>query len=119
MNNIGAGYDTGYGVEMDKKKPEHYYQLAAMKGNVQARNSLGCMEQRVGNIDRAIKHYMIAVGDGYNKSLKNIQRLYLNGLTTKDDYTKALRLYREYLGQIKSVQRDEAAAFHESYKYIE
>ena len=53
---------------------------------------------------------MIAVEGGYNKSLKTIQQLYLNGYATKDDYAKALRAYQEYLEEIRSEQRDEAAA---------
>jgi len=36
---------------------------------------------------------------------------------SKEDYTNASRLYQEYLGEIKSKQRDEAAAFHERYRY--
>jgi len=42
---------------------------------------------------------------------------FLNGHTTKDDYMTALRLYQEYLVEIKSSQRDEAAAAHERYRY--
>ena len=30
--NLGNSYDDGLGVEMDKKKAKHYYELAAMNG---------------------------------------------------------------------------------------
>ena len=30
--NLGISYDDGLGVEMDKKKAKHYYELAAMNG---------------------------------------------------------------------------------------
>jgi len=60
---------------------------------------------------------MIAVRGGYNKSLKQIQKLYTNGHATKEDYTKALQLYQTYLGEIKSNQRDEAAAADDHYRY--
>ena len=61
---------------------------------------------------------MIAVKDGDNDSLKCIKQLYSNGHATKEDYTTALQLYQEYLGEIKSRQRDEAAAFNsEKYRY--
>jgi len=43
--------------------------------------------------------------------------MYLIGYATKDDYTKALQSYQEYLGEIKSCQRDKAAAAHERYRY--
>ena len=40
-----------------------------------------------------------------------------NGNATKEVYTKALKAYQEYLAEIKSVQRDKAAAADESYQY--
>ena len=43
--------------------------------------------------------------------------MYTNGKATKEDYTTALRAYQEYLGEIKSVQRDKAAAASERYRY--
>ena len=68
-------------------------------------------------MDRALKHHMIAVADGYSKSLKDIHELYSDGHATKEDYTKALQSYQAYLGEIKSKQRDEAAAAREDYRY--
>ena len=116
-NNIGYSYKKGQGVEVDMKKAIHYYELAAMMGNVTARNNLGIMEKRRGNIDRALKHFIIAVRGGYTKSLEKVKELYINVDATKEDYTKALQLYQAYLGEIKSVQRDKAAAASERYKY--
>ena len=43
----------------------------------------------------------------------------MNGKATKDVYTKALRSYQEYLNEVKSSQRDKAAAAREDYKYIQ
>ena len=68
-------------------------------------------------MSRALKHHMIAAGIGDEISLKEVQKLYTNGHATKEDYTKALLLHQEYLSEIKSVQRDEAAAADEDYKY--
>ena len=59
-NNVGCAYDFGEGVEMDEKKAMHYYKLAAIEGNVTSRYNLGNYEQRAGNMNRALKHYMIA-----------------------------------------------------------
>ena len=113
---IGYAYDCGKGVKRDKKKAKHY-ELAALKGNEVARHNLGCVERDAGNIDRALKHYTIAVRSGNNDSLEAIQELYSKGYATKEDYAKALRSYQEYLSEIKSVQRDEAAAAREYYRY--
>jgi len=115
--NIGAAYDCGRGVEVDKKKANHYYELAAMGGDAQARHNLGNFEGRAGNMDRAIKHFMIAVRGGEKDSLSNIQKLHSIGRATKEEYLKALRSYQEYLNEVKSTQRDEAAAAHDEYKY--
>jgi len=42
--NLGVHYYYGDEVEVDKKKAIHYYELAAMGGDVSARNNLGCLE---------------------------------------------------------------------------
>ena len=60
---------------------------------------------------------MITVRNGVSNSLKNIKLMYKNGDATKDDYLKALRSYQAHLDEIKSVQRDEAAAFKDEWKY--
>ena len=115
--NIGYFYHTGKGVEIDKRKAVHYYELAAIGGDVSARYNLGNMEENAGNLDRAVKHYLIAVGCGHVKSLNMIQKLCKNGNVTKDDYTKALRARQAYLGEIKSPQRDKAADTSEEDRY--
>ena len=60
---------------------------------------------------------MIAAGTGYNDSLENIKQMFMSGDATKDDYAKALRVYQTYLDEIKSPQRNEAAAFNDNYNY--
>ena len=115
---IGYAYHTGKGVEVDLKKATHYYELAAMGGDASARHNLGIAEKQAGKMDRAVKHLMIATKGGFTHSLESIKRLYSNGHATKDDYTRALRLYQKYLVEIKSTQRDEAAAFDsDQYRY--
>lgn len=114
---ISCAYGSGRGVERDAKKAIYYMEIAAMEGDTNSRNNLGVLEQNLGKIDRAIKHYMIAAKGGYNVSVKKIQRLYMNGQATKDYFETALRSYQAYLDEIKSDQRDEAAAFSDEYKY--
>jgi len=108
--NIGYAYKNGRGVEQDMKKAIYYLELAATRGHVTARHNLGIMEYQAGNMERALKHWMIAVKDGEYRSLKSIKRLYSDGHAAKDDYTKALRSYQTYLAEVKNDQRDEAAA---------
>ena len=82
-----------------------------------ARHNLGVYAGRGGNMDRELKHYKIATGFGYTDSLEQIKLMYKDGDATKDDYAKALQAYQAYLNEIKSPQRDEAAAFNDDYKY--
>ena len=115
-NNVGHAYDTGNGVERDKKMARHYFELAAIEGNVVARYNLGGSEKNAGNYDRALQHYMIAVRGGDTRPVKYIQEMYMNGHATKDDYANALRSHQAYVNEIKSVQR-EASATHDGCRY--
>jgi len=114
---IGYAYSNGQGVDVDKKKAVYYYELAAIAGNTTARHNLGALEQHAGNMDRALKHFMISVRNGYTGSLDAMRKLYSRGHVTKDDYTKALQAYQASLGGIKSVQRDKAAAYSDHFRY--
>jgi len=114
---IGHAYFNGQGVDIDEKKAAHYFELAAIKGDVYARHNLGNNEVREHNTDRALKHYMIAARGGYADSLNVIKQLYTIGHATKEDYTTALQAYQVYLSEIKSKQRDEAAAADEEFRY--
>jgi len=116
---IGYSYKYGEGVERDDKKAIYYNELAAMMGDVEARHNLGVDEYKECNFNRALRHWIIAIKDGNSGTLKCIKMLYSNGDATKDDYAKALRSYQAYLDEIKSDQRDEAAAYDDRYKYYE
>jgi len=105
--NIGSAYCHGEGVEDYKKKGVFYNDLRAM--------AYKCYNQA--GFDRAMKHFIIAARCGNSKALGTIQQLYSNGHATKDDYTKALQSYQTYLGEIKSLQRDKAAAVDEENRY--
>ena len=74
---------------------------------------------RAGNWDRALKHYMVSVGDGDNDSVKNIKQLYMDGHATKEDYVRALRAYQGYLEEVWSEQRNKAAKYDDRYKYLD
>ena len=117
--NIGNVYWYGNGVERDAKKATHYYELAAIGGSEEARYNLGCDDGNAGNMDRALKHFMIAVGGGHNDSLTQIKQLFMKGQATKDDFAKSLKAYQAYLSEIKSNDRDKAAAYSDNYKYYE
>ena len=104
-------------MEIDKKKADYYYKLAAIRGELNARCNLGNNEKKAGNMNRALKHYMIAVRGGCTHSVKAIQRMFMNGHVSKDQYANALQCHQAYINEIKSDQRDKAAAFSDDYRY--
>ena len=117
FHNVGLAYELGRGVETDRNMATHSFELAAISGDADARHNLGYMEWQAGNMDRTLKHWIIAVKGGNLRSLENIKRMYKDGHATKDDYAKALRAYQAYLDEIKSDQRDKAAAANDSPYY--
>jgi len=88
--NIGVAHSRGDGVEEDNKKAIHYYELAAIRGDINARHALGNNEWRANNIDKAVKHYQIAVRGGCSDSLCRIRELYSNGETDKKTHALAV-----------------------------
>jgi len=116
---IACAYAMGRGVDVDIKKSTHYLKLCAMGGSDMSRFTLGYFEARAGNMDRALKHWKIAVEGGDNTSLKYIKMMHSNGDATKEVYAEALRSYQAYLDEIRSDQRDEAAAANDDYKYYD
>jgi len=120
--NIGCAYSSGEGVVRDEEKAKRYWELGAMLGHISARYNLGVhQENNLGdlNLNKASKHYIIAVKDGCLDSLKRIKEFYTKGYATKDEYAKALRGYQAYQDEIKTNQRDEAVAVRGDYKYYD
>eukprot|EP00956_Cyclotella_meneghiniana_P002733 scaffold3222_cov43-Cyclotella_meneghiniana.AAC.2 len=83
--NLAGAYFEGKGVQVDKKMAIHHFQIAAMMGNVSARCKLGAMEGLDGNLDRSLKHYMIAARHGHEKSLEMVKKGYMMGGVTKEE----------------------------------
>ena len=96
-SNLGCSYRTGDGVEIDTKKANHYLELAAMNGSVQARYNLGALEGQTGN---------------YQQTLDNVEKGFMHGYVTKDQYANTLREYQKSQDEMKSEARDKALAAH-------
>ena len=108
--NLGNAYVTGRGVEVDKKKAKHYWELAAMNGNIGARYNLGAWEENTGNLHRAMKHYVIATKAGGDDALDSVKDGYVDGYVTKEEYANTLREYQKSQDEMKSEARDKALA---------
>ena len=98
---------------MDKKKAKHYYELAAMNGDVYARHNLGCEEYEAGNHHRAYKHYILAAKAGVNESLDAVKTGFMDGIVTKDEYANTLRAYQQQHDEMKNEDRDKAEALRQ------
>jgi len=106
--NVGYYYEDGVGVEVDKKKAKHYYELAAIGGNIMARHNLGGLEYKSGNEDQAFKHWILAAKGGHANSLNIVKDVFMQGGFTKDEYASTLRAYHERQKEMKSEERVKA-----------
>ena len=95
-------------MEVDKEKACHFYELAAMSGDVDARHNLGCMEGRAGNHNRAMKHFILSARAGDKDSLNRVKQGFMRGHVTKDEYANTLRAYQKIQDEMKSDARDKA-----------
>ena len=112
---IANAYYNGTGVQRDEKKAEYYWELAAMRGDLPARHNIGVLEGKAGNISRAMKHWMISAAAGCDDSLKKIRVGFFKGHVTKDDYENTSLAHYEAKDEMKSDQREAAAAFDALY----
>ena len=105
---LGYIYDEGRVAEVDAARAVGHYEAAAMAGHVSARFTLGCKEEDAGNVDLALKHFMISAKMGYEDSLNAVRTFFMRGLATKGDYADALRGYQSAAEEMRSHDRDEA-----------
>ena len=107
---IGRAYCQGKGVEIDMKNAKQHFELAAMAGYELARYSLGCIEYISGNVERAVKHWMISASAGHDRSMTKIQEEFEEGLIQSDVYELTLKAYGGSLAEMRSLVRDDVAA---------
>ena len=101
---------TGKAWKGTQRKLNTTGSLQLWGGDLDARYNLGLEESRGGNIDRAVKHWMISAGAGDDDSLKEIRQCFMNGHVTKNDFEKALRANKEAKDEMRSDQRNAAVA---------
>ena len=85
--NLGFSYDTGRAVEVDMQKAKHFYELAAMSGDVVARHNLGIIEGNDGNHNRAKKHFILSARAGHKdrRALNQVKNGFMRGVIKKDE----------------------------------
>ena len=101
-------YFIGQRVPRNTKKALFHNQQAAMRGHTNARHNLGCDEISLGNLGRAIKHWIIAAASGSTDSLDKMTLMFTQGSATKAEYKRALRAYQNHQKEVQSDQRTRA-----------
>jgi TPR repeat protein len=66
------------------KKAKLHYEAASMAGNVAARCNIGTIEAQSGNMERAVKHWTIAVSAGEYQAMDNLLIAFNEGLVSRN-----------------------------------
>ncbi len=98
-------YEQGHGVEKDEEKEVHHYEEAAIGGHPGARLYLGIYEYSNNNLDRAVKHWIIAATQGYDDSIKMLMKGFKEGYVEKEVLAAAFRANKAAVDATKSPQR--------------
>ena len=108
---LGICYHEGEGVEKDEEKVVYHWQKAAIGGHHIARYNLAVIEGEHGNIERSVKHLIIAAKIGEEDSMKLLWTHYSLGNITKEELDATLRTHQAAIDETKSEQRDAGEAF--------
>jgi TPR repeat protein len=111
---LACCYALGHGVEKDEKKGIFHNEEAAIGGNPDARFVLGLDEKINGRIERAIKHFSIAAGQGHDDAIKALREVYAEGCISKENFAAALRAHQAAVDATKSPQREVAEEYYRS-----
>jgi len=115
---LGRMYYQGEGVEKDEEKALQHLEKAAIGGHAQARSKVAFIEGKNGNMERSVKHFIIAANLGEEKSMKGLWRHYSDGNITKEELDATLRTHQAALDAMKSPQREAAERARHKYKYF-
>lgn len=109
MNDLGALYYEGRGVEQDYTKAVYYYHMAAQHGSRVAQENLGYCYYYGRNVpvdyEKAFHYFALGAFAGQLISLYKIGDMYQNGYYVEKNPTEAFRIYERCIEQMT----DEAA----------
>mmetsp|Transcript_26513 Transcript_26513/g.41606 ORF Transcript_26513/g.41606 Transcript_26513/m.41606 type:complete len:350 (+) Transcript_26513:150-1199(+) len=116
---LAALYHLGEGVEKDEKKLMYHTEEAAIGGHPDARCNLGSYEYHNGDVERALKHWIIGANLGDDDSLHAIKECFKAELVSKEDYAAALRAHQAAVDTMKSPQREEALVARQAIQNLD
>ena len=114
---LGMMYYEGEGVEKDDEKSNYHWEKAAIGGHPIARYNLAGIDEENGNIERSVKHHIIAANLGYEESMKALWRNYSARNITKEDLEAALRTHKTAIDATISPRRKVAEAFFRGLRH--
>ncbi len=87
----------------------YHLEEAAISGHPEARHALGFVEYHGENVERAVKHWIIAATQGYDESMKTLMEAFKEGYdVSKEDLDATLRAHQAAVDATKSPQREAA-----------
>ena len=101
-------YYDGKGVEKDENKEIHHLEEAAVGGHPYARCIVGDYEWCTLNVERAVKHWIIAATLGHDDAIKALMEKFKMGYVSKEELATALRAHQAAVDAMKSPQREAA-----------
>ncbi len=110
---LGVMYWKGGGIEKDKEKAVYHFEKAAIGGHAFSRHNLAYYEERIGNMERAVKHFIINANLGCEDSMKMLWKHYSRGNISKEDLEATLRTHQAAIDEMKSPEREAAKAWRE------
>ena len=105
-------YQEGRGVEQNEGKKIHHLEEAAIGGYPLVRYTLGCYEYDNGNVEREVKHWIIASTQGDDVAIKELLKAFKEGFVSKEDLAAALRAHKAAVDETKSPQRKAAEEYY-------
>jgi hypothetical protein len=97
----------GDGVEKDEKRALHHLK-GAPSGGVPMQDDRGCIEYKNGRTDRAVKHWIIAVKLGHDRSMNAPKEGCKRGELSREDLASSPGAHQAAVDATKSPQRGKA-----------
>mmetsp|Transcript_12335 Transcript_12335/g.20317 ORF Transcript_12335/g.20317 Transcript_12335/m.20317 type:complete len:298 (-) Transcript_12335:145-1038(-) len=99
-------YHFGHGIEKNEGNKTHHLEEAAISGHPMARRNLGLHDKNNGNMERAVKHFIIAATLGLDDAIKALMQAFKRGHVSKEDLAAALRAHQDAVDETKSPLRE-------------
>ena len=87
------------------KKAKFHNEAAAMAGHEVARNNLGNIEAKGGNMGQAVKHFTIAASAGDYNAMRSLQVIFEKGMVSRDSIDSTFIAYNNSCADMRSKAR--------------